>query len=204
MPTTIIKITPADHGRHLSLADFEFAEVQEGQIYELSRGVITVSEIPNPPHAAQVNEIKFQFFGYAATRREKVYAILSGSECKIPVEGLESERHPDLAIYKTPPPSADREAWRQWIAEIVIEIVSPDSGQRDYLDKREEYLAFGVQEYWIVDASREEVLILRRSSGRWKERVVRPGELYRTQLLPKFEFDCAAVFAAARAAETAE
>jgi Uma2 family endonuclease len=204
MATTAIKLTPTDHGRHMSLADFEFADVQEGRTYELSRGVITVSDVPNPRHLVQVNEIRFQFSGYWVSRRDKLYAILTGSECKIPVEGLESERHPDLAIYKTPPPSAGREVWRVWIPEIVIEVVSLDSGVRDYVEKRDEYLAFGVQEYWIVDASREEVLILKRTSGRWKEQVVRPPELYRTRLLPKFVFDCAAVFAAARAAETAE
>jgi Uma2 family endonuclease len=204
MPTTTIKLTPADHGRHMSLADFEFAEVQEGRIYELSRGVIVVSDVPNPRHLMQVNEIRFQFSGYWVLHRDKLNTIAAGSECKIPVEGLESERHPDIAIYKTPPPAADREVWRQWIPEIVIEIVSPDSEERDYVDKREEYLAFGVQEYWVVDAAREEVLILKRTSGRWKERILRPSEKYRTRLLPKFEFDCAAVFAAARAAETSE
>src|SRR5207249_1761457 len=161
----------------------------------------TVSDVPNPPHLAQVSEIKFQLTGYALTRRDKIYAVASGGECKIPVEGLESERHPDLAIYKTPPPSADEEVWALWVPEMVIEVVSPGSEQRDYVEKRDEYLAFGVQEYWIVDAARQEVLILRRAGGRWKERVVRPPEVYRTRHLPKFEFACAAVFEAARAAE---
>ena len=96
MPTTTIKLTPADHGRRMSLADFADAEVQEGCLYELSRGVVTVSDVPNPPHLAQVSEIKFQLTGYALTRRDKIYAVASGGECKIPVEGLESERHPDL------------------------------------------------------------------------------------------------------------
>lgn len=69
-----------------------------------------------------------------------------------------------------------------WIPEIVIEIVSPGSEQRDYEEKREEYLQFGVQEYWIVDAERQEVLILRRVGGRWREKIIRPPETYRTRL----------------------
>jgi hypothetical protein len=47
---------------------------------------------------------------------------------------------------------------------------------------------------------RQEPLVLRRSRGLWVGRVVRPGEVYRTRLLPGFELDCATVFAAANAA----
>ena len=35
---------------------------------------------------------------------------------------------------------------------LAIEIVSPDSIQRDYRYKRSEYAAVGIAEYWIVDA----------------------------------------------------
>ncbi|HKA53672.1 MAG TPA: hypothetical protein VKJ47_08415 [Candidatus Binatia bacterium] len=41
---TATKVTPADHGRRMSLADFEFAEVQEGYVYGLS---LTYSTIQN-------------------------------------------------------------------------------------------------------------------------------------------------------------
>ncbi|MGH7225936.1 MAG: Uma2 family endonuclease, partial [Gemmataceae bacterium] len=73
------------------------------------------------------------------------------------------------------------------------------SEQRDYVEKREEYLRFGVREYGIVDAGREEVLILRRSGGRWVEIVLRASDIYRTRLLPDFEFRCEPIFEAARA-----
>jgi hypothetical protein len=95
---------------------------------------------------------------------------------------------------RSAPPSNDSEAWWSWIPEIVIEIVSPGSEQRDYDEKREEYLRFGVQEYWVVDAVRREVLILRRRGGRWAERVLRPPDVWRSRLLPGFEFACAPVF----------
>ncbi len=76
-------------------------------------------------------------------------------------------------------------------------MVSPSSRHRDYVEKREEYLAFGVHEYWIFDADKQEMLVLRRSRGRWAERVVRPPDVYRTRLLPGFEFACGPVFEAA-------
>ena len=149
MSTTAIKIVPTDHGRRMSLADFEHAEVQEGFLYELGRGVIVVSDVPNPPHLAQVNAIRRQFSAHELSHPDRIYAIAGGSECKILLASLDSERHPDLAIYKTPPPTANEEAWATWVPEIVIEIVSPGSEERDYGEKPEEYLRFGVKEYWL-------------------------------------------------------
>lgn len=36
-------------------------------------------------------------------------------------------------------------------ADLVVEIISPESVHRDTVDKRREYQAEGVQEYWIID-----------------------------------------------------
>jgi Uma2 family endonuclease len=198
MSTTTSKITPADAGRRMTLADFEHAEVQEGKLYELGRGVVVASDVPSAAHFAQFDVIRELFAAYRAKHHGRIARIGGGAECKILLEDLESERHPDLAVYKSPPPGADDEVWSVWIPEIVIEIVSPGAEHRDYDEKREEYLGFGVHEYWIVDHQRQEVLVLRRVRGRWKERIVRPPEVYRTRELPGFEFSCAAVFEAAR------
>ena len=162
-----IKVGPADHGRHMSLAEFDHAEVQEGHLYELGRGVIVVSDVPKKRHLFQVLSIRDQLFAYKLAQPGRIQVIASGSECKILVAGYESERHPDLAIYKTLPPEEGDDFWSTWIPELVIEVVSPGSELRDYQEKREEYLAFGVREYWIFDAGKQEMLVLQRVAGRW-------------------------------------
>jgi Uma2 family endonuclease len=191
--TTIIG--PSDHGRLMSLDEFDLAEGRDGSLYELSRGVITAVDVPGPRHLAQVNAIRRQLHAYDALKPGRIHTIASGGECKILIAGLESERHPDLAIYKTPPP--DEEIWSQWVPGIVVEVVSPSSRRRDYEEKPEEYLRFGVIEYWISDADRKELIVLRRSRGRWAWRTIRPPDLYRTRLLPGLEFACGSVFDAA-------
>lgn len=110
---------------------------------------------------------------------------------------MESERHPDLAIYKTPPPE-EEEIWATWIPELAIEVVSPGSETRDYEEKPPEYLRFGVSEYWVVDAAKEEVLVLRNSGSKWTPRTLKANGLYKTRLLPGFEVDVAKIFEAAR------
>jgi Uma2 family endonuclease len=195
-----IKVGPADHGRQMSLADFDHAEVQEGYLYELGRGVIVVSDVPKRRHLAQVLETRTQLIAYQLANPNRIYAICSGSECKLLVGRYQSERHPDLAVYKTLPPEGE-DFWSTWIPELVIEVVSPASELRDYQEKREEYLAFGVHEYWIIDADKQEMLVLRRVGGRWPERIVRPPEIYKTRILPGLQFSCERVFQAARTAE---
>jgi Uma2 family endonuclease len=197
MATVSVKLTPADHGRRMSLDDFEFAEVQEGKLYQLGRGVVIVSDVPKPPHARQQMAIRKQLSRYDDAHPGLIHAILEGSACKILVRRFESERHPDVAVYLTPWPAEDDTVWRKWVPEILIEIVSLGSERRDYEDKREEYLALGVKEYWIFNADRQEMLVLRRRGGRWSERTLTMGDVYQTRLLPGLEFEVSPVFEAA-------
>jgi Uma2 family endonuclease len=183
----------------MSLDEFDLAEAKEGYNYELGRTVVVVSDIPGRPHLAQVNATRRQFAAYDLANPGKIDTIASGSECKLLLPPFDSERHPDLSIYKLPPVS-DENIWATWIPDILIEIVSAGSEYRDYVEKREEYWKFGVREYWIIDAYRRELLVLRRGKGDWAEHHIRPPKVYKTRLLPGFEFDIAAVFAAAEAA----
>jgi Uma2 family endonuclease len=196
MHGTVVKVGPADNGRRMSLEEFDKAEAQPGYLYELSKGTIIVSDVPNDRHLAQVDELRQQLYAYRLAQPGRIYRIAGGSDCKILLAEDESERHPDVAVYKHPP--ADREnLWAKWVPEIVVEIVSADSQHRDYVDKREEYVLFGVRKYWIIDADKQEVLVLRRRGRRWTQHSVRPPKVYTTPLLPGFELNCAAVFASA-------
>jgi hypothetical protein len=69
MTTAVIRLGPGDHGRRMSLADFEHAQIEEGHLSELGRGVVIVTEVPNPPHAAQVNAIRFQLMAWALAKK---------------------------------------------------------------------------------------------------------------------------------------
>jgi len=183
----------------MSLAEFDSAQGEEGRLYELSRGRVTVVDVPNTQHFAQVDEIREQLSGYRRTHPGTIYRIGTGSECKVLLPDAASERHPDLAVYKTPPP--DEDVWSTWVPELVIEVVSPGSAEREYNQKPDEYLAFGVAEYWVIDAARGEggeALLHRRRAGKWAHVVVRPPQHCTTRQLPGFKLDLAAIFAAAR------
>ncbi len=199
MSKTITKIGPADHGRRMSLEEFDQAEGQEGHLYELSRGIVTVSDIPGRRHLLLVNGINQQFWAHKITNPGQIEVIAAGSDCKLLIAGLVSERHPDVAVYKKPPPDTDIsfEIWTGWVPEILVEVVSSSSRTRDYEEQPEEYLQFGVKEYWIVDGDERTMIVMRRSRGRWVETTVRPPAIYWTKPLPGLEFSIDAVFKAA-------
>src|SRR4051794_21915904 len=69
----------------------------------------------------------------------------SGSDCRLRLPRMQSDRHPDQAIYLDPPPEG-RRLWARWVPHIVVEIVSAGGEERDYVEKREEYLRAGVRE----------------------------------------------------------
>ena len=50
MSTLATRIGPADHGRAMTLEEFRDAEEEPGYRYELARGVLEVTEVPNDPH----------------------------------------------------------------------------------------------------------------------------------------------------------
>jgi hypothetical protein len=45
---TITQIVPAHHSHRMSLEEFDRAEGQEGCLYELSWGIVSVSDVPHP------------------------------------------------------------------------------------------------------------------------------------------------------------
>src|SRR5437868_7483190 len=160
MGKTLVKIGPADHGRRMSLEEFEHAKVQEGSLYELSRGIITVSDVPNRQHVRIVYATKRQLFAYDGAHPGRIHLIAAGSECKLLIPAFDSERHPDLSVYLTePPPIENASLWRHWFPEIVIEVVSRSSHKRDYEEKPDEYLRRGAREYWIIDPRKRAMVV---------------------------------------------
>jgi Uma2 family endonuclease len=62
-----------------------------------------------------------------------------------------SGREPDLLFVRAEHAGRITPTYVNGPADLVVEIVSPDSIERDYHEKLAEYEAAGIPEYWIVD-----------------------------------------------------
>jgi Uma2 family endonuclease len=112
------------------------------------------------------------------------------------VRTLDSRRRADRVIWaglgRLPDPQVD-------VPSIVAEFVSAGKRNRlrDYEEKRNEYLAIGVKEYWVIDRFRRIMTVYRSGPGGFTAQIVQENEIYRTDLLPGFELPLARLLALA-------
>lgn len=189
MATTRIRIGPADHGRRMTLDEFREAEEGPGSCYELARGVLEVTEVPRDGHAQVVDNLHEAISSHRRLHPGPIRRIGHGSDVRLIVTEVGSDRHPDLAVVFRDAPVNER---GRLMPALVVEVVSPGSSarHRDYVEKREEYLGLGIPEYWIVDPQRRLVTVLvRRDDPQapiWTERVFQGDEVIASPLLPGF------------------
>jgi Uma2 family endonuclease len=172
--TTPLLIGPADHGRSMTLEEFLDADVVEGYRYELGRGVLEASEVPDDAHFQVVSNLYTAIGRYDRDHPGIILRFGGGNELQLVLPGLISGRNPDLgAVLRGAPRDWRGRRLPAWVAEVV----SRGSVERDYRTKREEYLAYGLLEYWIVDPIARKVTVLTRRGDTWAEAVFRDDQV---------------------------
>ena len=92
---------------------------------------------------------------------------------------------PDIAFVSKHRLGAVRRGNFEGPPDLAVEIVSPESVERDYEKKRRQYEKAGVREYWIVDEMEQRVTLLRLHRGKFREARARKGVLT-SKVLPGF------------------
>jgi Uma2 family endonuclease len=202
MATVKLCIGPADQGRGMTVEEFREADEEEGFRYELARGVLEVTEVPNDPHGKVVDNLREAISGYRRRRPGLIFRIGGGGEFRLWIPGRDSGRNPDLGIVFQGTPKDERgRRPPYWVAEVV----SPGGENRDYVEKPEEYSIFGILEYWIVDPQLRRVTVLNRTGDRgdldWTYRVFTGQEVIESVLLAGFRITVADLWADAEVEE---
>ncbi len=85
--------------------------------------------------------------------------------------------------------------WVRGAPDLVVEILSATTEERDRGIKRKAYAKFGVQEYWIVDPQSRVIEIHGLARKRYELlHTRREGETLTSSLLPGFSLPVAAIF----------
>ncbi|MBI3189603.1 MAG: Uma2 family endonuclease [Ignavibacteriales bacterium] len=79
--------------------------------------------------------------------------------------------------------------------DLVVEIISPSTEERDRTFKFREYAKHGAKEYWIVSPHKQEIEVYQNSErGFQLVRIFKPEEKMNTPLFPDAEFEVEEVF----------
>ena len=137
--------------------------------YELSDGELVVL----PPESGL--NIIITTYLVLVLARVVDFRLIRPHSCELQVTGKVQTRYPDLVILKDEhlPLTQRRSTITLDMSppQLVIEVVSSGKAnqQRDYLEKRQQYAARGIPEYWIVDPHAEVVIVLKLESGTYVE-----------------------------------
>src|SRR5262249_30341408 len=182
---------PESNGTLMPPAEFDRAEFMEGWRYELINGVLIVSPTPLEEERDPNDELAFWVRSYRDTHPQGWQ--LDATLPEHTVKTGKNRRRADRVIWA----GLGRRPRRGERPTIVVEFVSAGKRdrQRDYEEKRDEYMALGVHEYWIFDRFERTLTVFFRKDDKVKKRVLRGHQKYKTDLLPGFELLLERLFA---------
>ena len=119
---------------------------EDGNRYEVIRGVLLVTPAPRPVHQSAVLQLVMTLEPYTELTR---IGRLFVSPAEVIVDD-ETMVQPDLFV--VPGRGRVPSSWRMTPKPLLaIEVISPSSARYDRVDKRRLYSDERVAEYWIVD-----------------------------------------------------
>jgi Uma2 family endonuclease len=192
-PTRTRRFGPAANGISMRPKEFDRAVFEYGWRYELVRGVLIVSPPPLEEERDSVQDLGYQLLLYRDTHPQGKALDHTLPEQTV-VTGA-NRRRADRVIWA----GLGRMPRRRETPTIVVEFISEGrrSRDRDYAEKRDEYLAIGVQEYWIVDRFIGTMTVYLLTDTSYKRRLLKRTQTYKTPLLPGFILSLGRLFAAA-------
>ena len=144
---------------HYTIEDIE--ALPEGERAELIDGQIYMLATPSTRHQRLSHFLLRKIDSYIESKKGKceVFYAPFGVFLKNEKWG-EDFVEPDLMVICDP--NKVDEKGCHGVPDWVIEIVSPSSKMRDYLQKANLYMNNGVREYWIVDPMREATVVYKQ------------------------------------------
>lgn len=157
---------------YLELAD-------DGHRYELIDGVICMSPSPSFKHQRIITEIAFDIRRHISDSGNG--AVVVEVDVKLADDLV---YRPDL-IYLCEEKAARCGDRVNVIPDVVVEVVSPDSGPMDRQTKRNDYERFSVGEYWLIDPIAKTFEFMRLRDGRF-EGVDAASDAFESEAIPGF------------------
>lgn len=166
---------------HVTFDEFCFL-VRDDQKADLIDGVIYMAS----PESLDANELMVWLLRLMGDLAEELdLGKIFGSRVALRLNNRNGPE-PDVAFVRKTNLKRLRKAHIAGPADLVVEIVSPESVERDYVKKREQYQRFGVPEYWIIDEELQKVTLLRLGEDKIYYEIPPDNGVYRSAVLEGF------------------
>ena len=149
----MVMVAAPERGTRRKFTYADYLETPEGERYELLDGELTMVPAPDIPHQdSSINlsaDLKF------LVRRTGIGRVLAA-----PTDVYFTDTdvvQPDLVFVSNERAGIITDANIRGAPDLVIEILSPSTEERDRVFKRALYARHGVREYWLVDTRRKTI-----------------------------------------------
>lgn len=191
-----LELGPLDHGRRLTLDDYESADYEPGFKYEIIDGRLAVAPIANLTENILERWLDQKLSEYAAVHPEVVNYVTTKPRVFIHSRPKSTIPEPDVACYQDFPEDIPlgELRWQDVSPILVAEVLVDNDPKKDLERNPGLYLDVPtIREYWVLDGrvnADEPTLIQHRRHGkRWVVREYPFGSTFTTKLLPGFTLD---------------
>jgi len=158
------------------------ALIPDGQKADLIDGVIFMAS-PDNTDASEINGWLYFLFAGFVYRKDLGKVYVSRVAYRLSEHG---GPEPDIGFVKKSRLGRVKRGYVAGPPDLAVEVVSPDSIERDYEKKRDLYEKAGVKEYWIVDEIEKKLTVLRLGkTGRYKQVPEKEGVIH-SKVVPGF------------------
>ena len=175
----------------LTVQDYLNIPEEDENRYELINGELYMAPAPTWEHQESIGNL-FSFL------RDFVRGNGLGRIVASPIDVYLSEEdvfQPDIVFVSVERLDVIHSSGVHGAPDLVIEMLSPSTEQRDLTIKRERYAMFDVKEYWLADPIAKTITVLRLRNGAFEQAgVYTAGTVLETPLLPGLQVNVSAVF----------
>jgi Uma2 family endonuclease len=177
-------------GRRITYAELA-GWPEDGRRYELYDGEVSVVPAPLPRHQIAVLELQDRLRTYVA--------IHGGLVLVSPIDIVFNQANvlqPDLVVFTAARRHVVQlDAPIQAPPDLAVEVISPGTAATDRGRKLRTFERFGVQEYWLLDPSRERIEVRVLHEGRYQAPTsAARDERFESRVLPGFDCEVSSLF----------
>lgn len=170
------------NGHYIAFDEYLEMDV-EGAYLEWIDGKV-IGFMPNNLEHQQIMGFLMTVVGLFVETHDLGKVIQAGYAMKL--EPQRRGREPDLIFVRKENAELLKHKYLNGAADIVVEIVSPESVERDRKIKFVEYEIAGITEYWLIEPGREQAEFYRLDEKGFYQLVNTPDGVFHSQVLPGF------------------